>query len=374
MRILDTRGVRVSALTGGVALALSLAACGGTEEATNNGGDAEEPVTLKFGYFIDEGHPMAQLGLIPFAEEVEERSGGSITFDMYPNGQLGAGAEALDALENDVMDLTFVVAAYFPEELPLNQAWAQPFSASTVELTNAMWRTMHGENVLAEEIREQNIVPLMTWATPSYQFQTTDQPLPGFGATEGQRMRTPGEAFRPVLTAVGVEPVVIPSDEQYQALDRGTIDGAFADFSVWDAFSLNEVLNHSTVGLATATGSFDTLAISTEDWESLSGEQQTVLAEASKNASMAVTTGLDDLSAETASKFEEAGEVELYEWSDADVAKLAQAFEPLPDAWADSAEGGGLNGEDAVATIRENLEEARNLGPEDLPDFELENW
>ena len=58
-----------------------------------------------------------------FGEELEKRSGGSLTMKLFPAGQLGAGpVQQFKRAVEGVADITFGVSAYTPALFPKNHA------------------------------------------------------------------------------------------------------------------------------------------------------------------------------------------------------------------------------------------------------------
>lgn len=58
-------------------------------DADTDGDGADEPeVEITFGHSFPGEHPMAVNMLDPWMEEVEERTGGSVTFDVHPGGAI----------------------------------------------------------------------------------------------------------------------------------------------------------------------------------------------------------------------------------------------------------------------------------------------
>jgi len=67
-----------------------------------------------------------------FGEELEKRSGGSLTMKLYPAGQLGAGpVQQYKRADEGVADITFGVAAYTPSIFPKTMLGILPGTAVT---------------------------------------------------------------------------------------------------------------------------------------------------------------------------------------------------------------------------------------------------
>jgi TRAP-type C4-dicarboxylate transport system substrate-binding protein len=77
-------------------------------------------LNLKFGHPYNETHPLS-LGAQRFADTVNERSGGKITLQVYPNGTIGSSKKLVEAMQINVVDIALVpttnVASFYD---PLN--------------------------------------------------------------------------------------------------------------------------------------------------------------------------------------------------------------------------------------------------------------
>lgn len=96
-----TPGRRALALA--AALTLSLAACGGSGAAAGG----EEQTILRLALNQAEGHP-SYIALENFSERLEERTDGRLLLDVYANETLGAQAEALQLVSDDIIALAIV--------------------------------------------------------------------------------------------------------------------------------------------------------------------------------------------------------------------------------------------------------------------------
>jgi TRAP-type transport system periplasmic protein len=364
------RGVAVIAvmLTG----AVGLVGCGGGAQSSP-GGRAEgmgESVNIRFGYFLSDNHPTVEHGIMPFIEEVEEASEGTITFDLYPDAQLAPGEAALESVNNGIVDMSTAYGAHLPEELPLNQVWSLPLDMSAHQWANAIWRTLHEENVLSREFADAGAVPVMTFVSPLYEFASGDRPLDGVNELQGLRMRTPSNVYNDMMTSVGINPTEIASTETFEALDRGTVDGTIYNFAAWESGSLNEVLHHATDGVPVGTGGLSSVIISQSMWDELSDEQRRIINEAGREASMGLMDYSVQANKEARDKFVEDGTLQIHAWPEEDLGEFRQKVGSAIDSWVSKADGAGLDGSAALEAARSAGEAAEQEGAETMPSYQ----
>lgn len=354
-------------MLGGAALVISLTlgAC------SSSGAASPDNVSLRFGSVLAEAHPMTVHGVHPFIEQVEEESQGGVTFQQFSDGTLAAAGEDVAAQRNDVFDAFFIYAGYEPTEMPLNQVWSLPLGWTGPEQMAVMWRMLHEDTEVAAELQDIGIVPLMTFTSPAYDFQTADSPLEGLEDLKGLRLRAPSSIAREIMTAVGASPVELASSETYEGINRGTVDGTYYYYAGWPDFSLEELLHHSTHDLKTATTGLDLVGISLEDWEQLTDQQKTILYKAGRDQTMAVQKALMDEDDQMRERFEADGSLKTYTWPEQEVAEFQALMTGVVDDWVERAEASDYPAADVVQEIRSTLEEVR--AEEDLyelPDYD----
>src|SRR3546814_17602077 len=88
----------------------------------------------------------------------------------------------------------------------------------------------------------------MTLANPAYEFHSTETPLPDIASLKGLKPRSPGDVFAEIIRGVDAIPVEVKTTDQYEALQRGLLDGSIYALSPWKSFIVNELLPHTTVG------------------------------------------------------------------------------------------------------------------------------
>jgi TRAP-type C4-dicarboxylate transport system substrate-binding protein len=95
-----------------------------------------------------------------FAGELEERSGGDLTLQVFPAGQLGAGpVQQYRRAVEGVADITFGLQAYTPTLFPRSMLIIPETSA---EATEALLRVY--DEYLAQEYEDVHVLGLFTVA------------------------------------------------------------------------------------------------------------------------------------------------------------------------------------------------------------------
>lgn len=161
-----------------------------------------------------------------FKNMVEEKTGGSVIIDIYPNGQLGTVAEYVVAIQSGTIDFapaasTFV--ANFCEDVAV---FDMPF---LFEDYDHVWEALDSEvgDTLNASLRENGIEPLVWWGLGFRNVTTSEShPIETIDDLKGFRIRVMTSAIHQALfQALGSDAVPMDWGELYTALQQGTVDG-----------------------------------------------------------------------------------------------------------------------------------------------------
>lgn len=118
-----------------------------------------------------------------------------------------------------------------------------PFlTTSGVQGAKVFWRVY--EKYLSSEFENTKILWMFT-SGPG-QIYTTKKAVNNIEDLQGMKIRTPGAMVSKMLKELGAVPVSMPITEVYMALERGTIDGICAPWSVIRPFRLYEQIKYAT--------------------------------------------------------------------------------------------------------------------------------
>lgn len=163
-----------------------------------------------------------------FGEEIEKRSGGTLTMKLYPAGQLGAGpVQQYKRVVEGVADITFGVSAYTPAIFPKSMLAILPGKAETAdESTRAIWNIF--EEHLADEYGDVKVLAVGTVAG-SLLAATRD--VSTMDGLKGAKIVPFAAMTTPIVEALGAVPVQMPVTEMYTGLSAGTIDATTASYN-----------------------------------------------------------------------------------------------------------------------------------------------
>jgi TRAP-type C4-dicarboxylate transport system substrate-binding protein len=232
--------------------ALRLLACAAALSAgITHTATAEE---LSVASFVPPQHHSNSVMFKWFGEELEKRSGGSLTMKLYPAGQLGAGpVQQYKRAVEGVADIVFAVAAYTPSIFPKTMLAIPPGKAkSSAEATRRILAVY--EKHLASEFSDVKLIGISTAAGIGVAATKDVSTMDGL---KGAKIVPYAALTTPIVEAMGAVPVQMPVTEMYTGLSTGTIDGAYATYNnmtppwnFWDItshFVTNVPVQHAVI-------------------------------------------------------------------------------------------------------------------------------
>ncbi|WP_424988784.1 TRAP transporter substrate-binding protein [Microbulbifer sp. S227A] len=281
-----------------------------------------------------------------FGEELEKRSGGTLTMKLFPAGQLGAGpVQQYKRAVEGVADITFGVSAYTPALFPKTMLAILPGkSESSAEATRRMLAAFDAH--LADEYEDVKVIGLTTAAGIGIAATRDMSTMEGL---KGAKVVPYAALTTPIVEAMGAVPVQMPVTEMYTGLSTGTIDGAYSTYNnmtppwnFWDVashFVTNVPVQHAVIFVV----------MNRDRYEGLSEAHRAIIDElAGEAASMKLAESFDGADAKSLAIMQQTSgkNYTLVEVSDDERARMdAAVAEGLKVIFADYAERGIDNAE-----------------------------
>lgn len=205
----------------GLVLCLCLLLCGCGEGAQTPGTPL---LVLRYADNQPEDYPTTKAAEY-FARLVEERTRGKIRIRLYCNGELGNENQVLEQVQFGGIDLARVSVGTFTEPYPKIEVLLLPFLYDDAE---HMWRVLDGP--IGDEFlisaRQAGIVGL-SWFDAGARSFYTRQPIGCAEDLRGLTIRVQESLLMAqMVELLGANPVQIPYNDVYSALQTGKIDGA----------------------------------------------------------------------------------------------------------------------------------------------------
>lgn len=184
-----------------------------------------QATVIRWGELLATSHPQVQM-IDRIAKEVKEKSSGRIDIQSFPNGQLGAGKDIIEAVSSGALQFTTdgagALGAFLPQ-LSLIEApylWRDAGHLAKVTAT-AVFAKMNEDLASRRNMRMLNVTYYgKRHLTTGNKAVNTPADMAGF------KLRVPPvDVFRAMAEAWGARPTPIAFPELYLSLSQGAVDG-----------------------------------------------------------------------------------------------------------------------------------------------------
>jgi TRAP-type C4-dicarboxylate transport system substrate-binding protein len=209
-----------------------------------------EEVVLKFATTNAPQSRLVSTNLKPFAQRITDDGKGLVRVETYDGQSVANQANHLDRVLSDVIQIGWGLTSTFGGKFPRSDAGALPFVSEESEHASvAFWR-IYKRGLLDAEYSD--IQPFILSYLTQAGLHTRRAPA-NIDSLQGLKIVASGWATGQAITKLGGAPVTIPLNEMYEAIGRGTADGAMVSWTSFNPFKLAEVTSfHVEAALGTA--------------------------------------------------------------------------------------------------------------------------
>jgi TRAP-type transport system periplasmic protein len=326
---------RRSFLTGTAAGAVALAAPGIVR--------AQDVTTLRLHQMLPAQATIPAMAIVPWAQQVEEQSGGRLKFELYPAMQLGGAPPTLyDQAKDGVVDLIWTVLGYTPGRFPKSEVFELPFLLTNGENTSVAFQNY----VEAHAMDEYEGVKLLCVHTHGPGMFHTVDPVTKLEDLRGMKIRGGSRIINDMLTRLGAEPVGMPVPQVPEALSKGVISGTTIPWEVTPSLKVAELVKNHTGfsgenGLYTQTFGF---TMNLDRYNSLPDDLKAII-DANSGVETARLFGqVMDKGDEIGLKIAQDLGNNIITLDEAETARWKEAAQPTIDQWYADMQAAGIDG------------------------------
>ncbi|MCL1809830.1 MAG: TRAP transporter substrate-binding protein, partial [Clostridiales bacterium] len=306
------------------------------------------PVELNLCHFMAAMHPFHTLTLVPFSQDVEEKTDGRVKIFVYASNELAAADKNYDATVSGIIDIGLTLPAYTPGQFPLAGILEFPFLFSSPLQSNlTAWELINTNPVIKNT--EYKDVELLWLGTTDLGHFLLKKPISGISDLNGLKMRSPSTIGNDVLTALGAIPVTLPVSDTYDAIERSIVDGTLLPISTLNSFNLGDVVSEVLEMNMYATPLH--MVMNKASWNKISpSDQQIILdliAEFPNRVGTQYTLDTDGGYAKA-----DAVGITVSAPSADELQKFKDAVNPLIDKWLDDMEAKGIPGREVFEQMQ----------------------
>ncbi|MBY6201883.1 TRAP transporter substrate-binding protein [Maritalea mobilis] len=331
--------------------------------------DAEPEVTLRFQHFVSplSANPSHFMG--PWAEAIEEQSGGRIAVEIYPFMQLGGAAPSqYDLIRDGAIDGGWVIPGYQPGRFPEAEALELPFmtTKSGEEASRAAWRFT--QEFLMDDFADVHVIAAHMHGRGL--IHVDGPAIQEIADLEGLRLRGPSRPATLLLERLGATPVGMPVPAFPEALARGVVDGGVITWEMSPSLRLDELVQSHTdvAGDRSLYNLYFIWAMNREVYEGLPEDLRAVIdANSGMMASAWAGRAHDIGDADGRAAMAAAGN-QIATLSEDVTEEIRALGEDVTQAWIDDVSARGLDGAALVEAARRYVAEEAGTGTVPLTD------
>lgn len=313
------------------ACVLGLTACGGARSGGGSDASGDQKFTIKFSHVVATSTPKGKAA-VKFKELVENKSGGRVTVQVFPNSELYGDKDEFQALQSNSVQMLAPSTAKFTTVAPEVQVLDLPFLFNTPEdiAKIASPDTKVGKAIYANpKLSAKNMKPLGLWDA-GLKHLSSNKPMRKPADLAGLKMRIqPSDVLRAQFVAWKANPTPMAFSEVYNAMQQGVVDGSENPWSNFESQKMNTVQKHLTESAHGYLGYI--LVINNTFYNSLPDDLKKVVDESAKEASDYNRKVAEEVNQESKKKVQAAGTTTIYTPTDAE----RKAFKDVvvPSVW-----------------------------------------
>ncbi len=220
---------------------LSLLVAATAITAVSSAAFAEEPILLKYG---DPGPPTASIHMDlikPWSEKVNKEGAGAVHVKVFVGYSLVNMRNTLDRVENGVADIAFCILGPVSSQFPQTLVATLPFVDQNAHEAGLALQRMYDKGIISDEWKDVKPIAFGVFSNLTYH---TVPMVKDLNDLKGLKISVQGRIAGQVLEALGGVPISLPINEVYEALQRGTIQGAAIGWPADVDFKLTDIAKH----------------------------------------------------------------------------------------------------------------------------------
>ena len=351
MKISRRQFVQVLAVAGASAL---LTACGGSSNNSAAGSTAASGAAaaaggsfnLKLGHNLAEDHAV-HIQLTSFAEQVKEKTNGTVNIQIIPNGTLGSESDMISQIQAGALDMAKVSASTLGNFSEKYNAFSVPYVFDD-QAHYFTYMDSDSAQAVFESTDDQGFRGLTWLDSGARSFYTKATAIRTPADLKGLKIRVQDmKSQTDMMNYLGGIPVAMSYGDVYTSLQTGIIDGTENNETALTTGKHGEVCKVYSVDQHAMIP--DVLIMSEKVWKQISPEDQEIILEAAHNSTEAHKVMWDTAIEEAVKEAQETMGVEFV--YDVDKEAFREATQPMIEAYEEQYPG--------VKTLMDTIEAAR---------------
>jgi C4-dicarboxylate-binding protein DctP len=285
---------------------------------------------IRMANVLNPGDPTVD-AMTDFKKEVEDKSGGRITVELFSSAQLGSQEEVVEMIKSGAAQIHIASPQYPAKYLPELQVITLPYLFGSPEAFDRALDGAVGAEMsrLVEEKTEFTILAFEEFGLKN--VFNRRRPVNTLDDLKGLKLRVINASVTiRTFGALGASPVGMPINEVYSAIQTGVLDGAEQPLNVIRSGKFYEVAKYVSL-----TGHFYEIALAYANKafiNGLPGDLRTIVTDAAQNMAKKERQAAR-INANSAREFLTSRGMVVNDIAPAELAKMKAAVRPVYD-WA----------------------------------------
>ena len=300
----------------------------------------------------------AEVAAMKWAEEVEKASGGKVKIVFYHSGTLTSPANIYEGVVKGISDIGQSVFSYTRGRFPLMEVVDLPGYPMNAVVPSLVAQEIY-KKFQPKELNDVHVLYLHAHMPGIYFMAKKD--VKRLEDMKGLRIRAAGLAAR-MIELLGGTPVAMPKGDQYDAMQKGVVDGTVGAPNEFKGWKLAEVSRTSTWVPKAAYLNAMFVVMNKKKWNSLPPDVQKVLTDVSSTWTEYTGKAWNQIDIDGV-KYGRTFKHTFNYVSAQEEARWGNALRPMYDEWIKSANAAGLPGKEAVEYRQQLVEKYGKMYP-----------
>ncbi|MEC0533297.1 C4-dicarboxylate TRAP transporter substrate-binding protein DctB [Bacillus spizizenii] len=286
----------------------------------------QDQIVFTFSHVVAENTPKG-LAANKFAELVNEKSGGKIKIEVFPNGSLYSDIEEIEALQNG--DVQFIAPSTSKLGM-LSSEWGVldlPYAFTNYD---AVKKGLNGSigTQLFDSLKKNQLKGLAYWTNGFKQITTNQGPVKDPDDLKGQDLRImQSDVIEDQFKLLGATPHQESFNSTFQLLENNIVDGEENTISNIYSKKFYNVQDYLTISSHGYLG----YAVMTEEhfWNAQTSETRHILTEAMKETTEWNETYAEEMNKEQLEEIKKNSSIKIYELSDKEKKEWMKRLDPV---------------------------------------------
>jgi TRAP-type C4-dicarboxylate transport system substrate-binding protein len=328
---------------------LGLAATAAMLAAAAGAWAADAPAQLKMSSWVPPKHPLNP-AFEAWAKDIEKESGGAITATLFTSEQLGKAVDHYDMARDGIADLAYVNPGYQPGRFPIIAAGELPFLMENADGGSAALDAWY-RAYAAQEMKDVHFCFAFVHDPGAFHSHKKIMVPADIG---GMKIRPANATIGSLVTLLGGTNVQAAAPEVRDVLERRVADAVTFPWGSVILFGLDKVVHeHMDVPLYVTTFVW---VMNKAKYEGLTLAQKGVIdGHCTTEWAVKVTSPWTEFEAAGRQKLRDEPGHDVYKISAEQLALWRKAVEPLTAKWAEGAKKAGIDPDQALAALKQEL-------------------